>query len=105
MYHRPNGLKAAAESGIDLMISGHTHNGQVIPFNLVVRRVFEQVVGLFRELADQGKAVLISSHILDEMDRLADRILFIWRGRPDRRRSAARPKPPTADRGLKLEPV
>ena len=39
------------------------------------------MVHLFRELADQGKAVLISSHILDEMDRLADRILFIWRGR------------------------
>ncbi len=31
------------------MISGHTHNGQIVPFNLVVRRVFEQTVGLFRD--------------------------------------------------------
>ena len=31
------------------MLSGHTHNGQVIPFNLVVRRVFPRTVGLFRE--------------------------------------------------------
>jgi predicted MPP superfamily phosphohydrolase len=48
LYHRPRGLEAAAEAGIDLMISGHTHNGQIVPFNLVVKRVFEQTVGLFR---------------------------------------------------------
>ena len=47
LYHRPRGLTAAAAAGVDLMISGHTHNGQIIPFNLVVKRVFEQVVGLF----------------------------------------------------------
>lgn len=49
LYHRPRGLKAAAAAGIDLMISGHTHNGQIIPFNFVVGRVFEQNVGLFKE--------------------------------------------------------
>lgn len=49
LYHRPRGLSAAAKAGVDLMISGHTHNGQIVPFNLVVGRVFEQVVGLFRE--------------------------------------------------------
>jgi predicted MPP superfamily phosphohydrolase len=48
LYHRPHGLAAAAQAGVDLMISGHTHNGQIVPFNLVVGRVFEQVVGLFR---------------------------------------------------------
>lgn len=47
LYHRPRGLDAAAAAGVDLMISGHTHNGQIIPFNLVVKRVFEQTVGLF----------------------------------------------------------
>jgi hypothetical protein len=47
LYHRPRGLAAAAAAGIDLMISGHTHNGQIVPFNLVVGRVFEQTVGLF----------------------------------------------------------
>ncbi|MGV0035944.1 MAG: metallophosphoesterase [Candidatus Azotimanducaceae bacterium WSBS_2022_MAG_OTU7] len=48
MYHRPHGLEAAADAGIDLMISGHTHNGQIFPFNLVVNRVFERVVGLYQ---------------------------------------------------------
>jgi predicted MPP superfamily phosphohydrolase len=49
LYHRPRGLAAAAAAGVDLMICGHTHNGQIVPFNLVVRRVFEQSVGLFQE--------------------------------------------------------
>ena len=31
-----------------LMISGHTHNGQIVPFNLVVSRFFKRTVGLFR---------------------------------------------------------
>ena len=47
LYHRPQGLAAAAAAGVDLMISGHTHNGQIVPFNLVVKNVFEQIVGLF----------------------------------------------------------
>lgn len=48
MYHRPRGLEAAAAAGVDLMLSGHTHNGQIIPFNLIVGRVFEHVKGLVR---------------------------------------------------------
>ncbi|MEZ5503274.1 MAG: metallophosphoesterase [Halioglobus sp.] len=53
LYHRPYGLRAAAAAGVDLMISGHTHNGQIVPFNLVVGRVFNKVVGLFREGSTQ----------------------------------------------------
>lgn len=40
-----------------------------------------ELIHLFRELRDAGKAILISSHILDELDTLADRIFFIGRGR------------------------
>jgi ABC-2 type transport system ATP-binding protein len=40
-----------------------------------------ELIELFRSLARQGKAILVSSHILEEMDTLADRILFICRGR------------------------
>ena len=46
LYHRPDGLEAAAEAGVDLMLCGHTHNGQIIPFNFLVRRVFPRIVGL-----------------------------------------------------------
>lgn len=40
-----------------------------------------ELVKLFRRLGECGKAVLISSHVLDEMDNLTDRVLFIFRGR------------------------
>lgn len=49
LYHRPRGHEAAAAAGVDLMLSGHTHNGQIVPFNLVVNRVFEKAKGLFLE--------------------------------------------------------
>ena len=48
LYHRPRGLEAAAKAGIDLMLSGHTHKGQIFPFNLVVRRFFERIAGMYR---------------------------------------------------------
>ena len=47
MYHRPVGLEAASEWGVDLMLSGHTHNGQIFPFGLIVSRVFDKIVGLY----------------------------------------------------------
>ena len=40
-----------------------------------------ELTRLFHELSAQGKAILISSHLLDEMDTLANRVLFIFRGR------------------------
>lgn len=48
LYHRPQGLKAAARHGIDLKLSGHTHNGQIVPFHLAVNRVFEYTRGLYQ---------------------------------------------------------
>ena len=59
LYHRPQGLEAAADAGIDLMISGHTHNGQIFPSNLIVGRVFERIVGMYqlgqsRQYVSQG---------------------------------------------------
>lgn len=48
LYHRPQGLEDAAGAGIDLMLSGHTHNGQIFPFNLVVGRVFDRIKGMYR---------------------------------------------------------
>ena len=48
LYHRPRGLVDAAEAGVDLMLSGHTHNGQIMPFNLMVGRVFDMVKGMYQ---------------------------------------------------------
>ena len=47
LYHRPDGFEAAAAHGIPLMLAGHTHAGQIIPFNYLTRRVYPRLVGLF----------------------------------------------------------
>ncbi len=46
LYHRPDGFDAAAERGIPLTLAGHTHAGQIIPFNFIVKRVFPRMRGL-----------------------------------------------------------
>jgi len=47
MYHRPDGLEAAAKKDVHLMLCGHTHNGQIMPFNYLVRRVFPRICGRY----------------------------------------------------------
>ena len=47
MYHRPDGVRAAARAGVDLMLCGHTHNGQIMPFNWMVKRFFPFIAGRF----------------------------------------------------------
>ncbi|MDQ0060770.1 metallophosphoesterase [Paenibacillus harenae] len=39
--HQPSDLKNAAEHGIDLSLSGHTHRGQMTPNHLITKRLFE----------------------------------------------------------------
>jgi predicted MPP superfamily phosphohydrolase len=48
LYHRPDGFEDAAAAGVDLMLCGHTHNGQIVPFNLLVRRMYPRIKGLYR---------------------------------------------------------
>ncbi len=48
LHHRPEGLEAASKAGIDLMLSGHTHSGQIFPFNYYVRRHFRYIKGLYK---------------------------------------------------------
>ena len=45
LKHQPVHLEEAIQSGIDLQFSGHTHDGQVWPLNLVTKQLFQQSVG------------------------------------------------------------
>ncbi|MCX5783141.1 MAG: metallophosphoesterase, partial [Elusimicrobia bacterium] len=36
------------EQGVDLMLSGHTHRGQIFPFNLIVKLFYPHFYGLYR---------------------------------------------------------
>jgi hypothetical protein len=49
LYHRPVGWECAIKHDIDLMLSGHTHNGQIFPFNLVVKQQFNRISGMYRD--------------------------------------------------------
>lgn len=40
LSHRPINLSVAEEEGISLQLSGHTHGGQIWPWNLLVSRVY-----------------------------------------------------------------
>ncbi|KAB2954288.1 metallophosphoesterase [Heliorestis acidaminivorans] len=41
MDHQPLDLEEAVEQGVDLQVSGHTHRGQLFPFNFVTHFMFE----------------------------------------------------------------
>jgi predicted MPP superfamily phosphohydrolase len=46
LAHQPKQVTAAVEAGVDLQISGHTHGGQIWPFNFLVRLDQPVVQGL-----------------------------------------------------------
>ncbi len=41
MDHRPTELQETSRKAIDIQFSGHTHNGQMFPINLITRRIYE----------------------------------------------------------------
>ncbi len=45
MDHQPVALKEAKQAGITLLLSGHTHDGQFWPLNLLNRRIWELSYG------------------------------------------------------------
>jgi len=46
LYHVPTEINAAVAKKISLMLSGHTHNGQIFPFNILVKLAFRHAYGL-----------------------------------------------------------
>ncbi|MFC5649197.1 metallophosphoesterase [Paenibacillus solisilvae] len=49
MDHQPSALNEAAEGGIDISLSGHTHRGQMAPNHFITRRLFELDWGYIRK--------------------------------------------------------
>ena len=57
LYHRPDGAEAAARWGADLMLTGHTHRGQIFPFNFLVKKVFPR---LYQSYQVEGMHLYVS---------------------------------------------
>ncbi|MGY4884136.1 MAG: metallophosphoesterase [Nanobdellota archaeon] len=49
LYHAPMfKLKELEKKGIALQLAGHTHNGQIFPFNLFIKLMYKYPVGLYK---------------------------------------------------------
>ena len=57
LVHQPS-VWEQTRNRVDLMLCGHTHNGQIFPFNFLVRLQFRYVHGLF---AKAGSKLYVSS--------------------------------------------
>jgi len=60
LAHQPIAIDEAAEHGVDFQLSGHTHGGQIWPFNYVVRLWQPYVKGLHRH-HDTATQIYVSS--------------------------------------------
>lgn len=49
MDHQPFGLREAVEHGADVQLSGHTHHGQLWPFNAITNAVYELSWGYLKK--------------------------------------------------------
>jgi predicted MPP superfamily phosphohydrolase len=47
LSHTPGQVESAAEAGADLMLSGHTHGGQIWPFGYLVSRFYPLLAGRY----------------------------------------------------------
>jgi hypothetical protein len=47
LSHTPAQVEQAAAAGVVLMLSGHTHNGQIWPFNYLVKAFFPYITGRY----------------------------------------------------------
>jgi uncharacterized protein len=45
MDHQPVKIEEAEKNGIDLQLSGHTHHGQLWPFNFITKKIYEVSMG------------------------------------------------------------
>lgn len=61
-----------------------------------------ELVEVFSALAARGKAIVVSSHVLDELDHLAQQVVFLCRGRVLARGSLAEIREMLADHPLHI---
>ena len=51
--HQPFNLQDSEKNGVDLQLSGHTHNGQMWPLNYLTGKIYELSYGYLRKGSSQ----------------------------------------------------
>jgi len=49
LYHEPKDLEEGVKKGFDLILSGHTHGGQIFPFNKLMTLIYKYGSGFYEE--------------------------------------------------------
>jgi len=49
MDHRPTEINQLSETSADIVLSGHTHHGQMFPINLITKKVYELSYGYLKK--------------------------------------------------------
>jgi len=60
LHHVPWGIEYMNEHGVDLVLAGHTHGGQLFPFNLLTKAMFPYNKGLAEY---KGTSIYVSSGV------------------------------------------
>ena len=83
--HRPIGTYSKGMRQRAKLAGALVHDPQVLlldePFNGMDPRQRLHMIDLLRSMAAAGRTILFSSHILEEVERLADAILVVYAGR------------------------
>lgn len=66
LYHIPLGLEQAAAQGVDLMLCGHTHNGQIFPFTMFMPLTYRFFKGAGRVAMRAYGQINQSDTVVDE---------------------------------------
>ncbi len=60
--HQPKDLDEPANLGVDLMVSGHTHGGQIFPVNLIVDLMYQNPRGMYHDLKRHFTSIVSSGY-------------------------------------------
>ncbi|MWP61830.1 metallophosphoesterase [Gilliamella sp. Pas-s25] len=60
--HQPKDLNEPEKLGVDLMISGHTHAGQIFPINIIEKLMYKNTYGLYRKKDHHFSSIVSSGY-------------------------------------------
>ncbi|MWP48787.1 MULTISPECIES: metallophosphoesterase [unclassified Gilliamella] len=60
--HQPKDLTEPEKLGVDLMISGHTHAGQIFPINLIEKLMYKNAYGLYQNEEHHFTSIVSSGY-------------------------------------------